>query len=35
MIDVQKLLYEICEDKRVYDGGTDLTEEVYWIHMRS
>ena len=26
MIDVKKLLYEICEDKRVYDDGIDLIE---------
>jgi acyl carrier protein len=26
MIDVQKLLYEIGEDKRVYEEGTDLIE---------
>ena len=26
MIDVKKLLYEICEDKRVYDENTDLIE---------
>ncbi|MBR5915279.1 MAG: D-alanine--poly(phosphoribitol) ligase subunit 2 [Spirochaetia bacterium] len=26
MIDVQKLLYEICEDKRVYDDGIDLID---------
>lgn len=26
MIDVKKLLYEICEDKKVYDEGIDLVE---------
>ena len=26
MIDIQKLLYEICEDKRVYEDGIDLIE---------
>ena len=26
MIDVQKLLYEICEDKRVYEDGIDLID---------
>ena len=26
MIDVKKLLYEICEDKRVYDDNIDLIE---------
>ncbi|MBO7430681.1 MAG: hypothetical protein J6U56_06675 [Spirochaetia bacterium] len=26
MIDVKELLYEICEDKRVYEDGIDLIE---------
>ena len=26
MIDVKKLLYEICEDKRVYEDNIDLIE---------
>ena len=26
MIDVKKVLYEICEDKKVYDEGIDLVE---------
>ena len=26
MIDVKKLLYEVCEDKRVYEDGIDLIE---------
>ncbi|MBO4325354.1 MAG: hypothetical protein J5845_08185 [Lachnospiraceae bacterium] len=26
MIDVKKLLFEICEDKAVYDEGVDLIE---------
>ena len=26
MIDVKKLLFEICEDKAVYDEGIDLIE---------
>ena len=26
MIDVQKLLYDICEDKRVYEDGIDLID---------
>ena len=26
MIDVKKLLYEICEDKRVYENHIDLVE---------
>ena len=26
MIDVKKLLYEICDDKRVYDDNIDLME---------
>ena len=26
MIDVRKLLFEICEDKAVYDEGIDLIE---------
>ena len=26
MIDVKKLLYEICEDKRVYEDDVDLIE---------
>ncbi len=26
MIDVTQLLYEICEDKRVYEPGIDLVE---------
>lgn len=26
MIDVQKLIYEICEDKRVYEDDMDLVE---------
>lgn len=26
MIDVEKLLYEICEDKKVYEKGIDLVE---------
>ena len=26
MIDVKKLLYEICEDNRVYEDGIDLIE---------
>ena len=26
MIDLKKLLYEICEDKRVYEDGIDLIE---------
>ena len=26
MIDIKKLLFEICEDKAVYDEGVDLIE---------
>ena len=26
MIDVKKLLYEICEDEKVYEEGIDLIE---------
>lgn len=26
MIDIKKLLYEICEDKRVFESGIDLID---------
>ena len=26
MIDVKKMLYDICEDKRVYEEGIDLVD---------
>ena len=26
MIDVKKMLYELCEDKKVYDDSIDLIE---------
>lgn len=26
MTDIRKILYEICEDKRVFEEGTDLIE---------
>ena len=26
MIDVKKILYDICEDKRVYEEGIDLVD---------